>query len=167
MAGRIKLFTTTNGKNSSSSDESLFHFCQERRGWWCITLDSIILLLALAGLAGLILACINTVNYNSLTQQSIVNQGGVLSSSLMSVYITTNAHIVLNLPKDLSAYAGRTYHVDCAYSGHTVVILPGGASWNGAGATTATCVAANSGFSFRVVAKDKIRILSAINVNYT
>ena len=164
MAGRIKLSST----KAADVNESLFHFCQERRGWWCVSLDAVIMLLTIAGVIGLILACINTVSINGLTQQSIVNQGGTLGAGLMSVYITTNSPIVLNLPKDLSSYAGRTFHVDCAYAGHTVIILPGGAVWNAPGtATTATCASANSGFSFRVVAKDKIRVLSAVNVNFT
>jgi hypothetical protein len=164
MAGRIKFASS----KPADVNESIVHFCQERRGWWCVSLDAVIMLMTIAGLIGLIIACINTVSINGLTQQSIVNQGGTLSASLQSVYITTNSPIVLNLPKDLESYAGRTFHVDCAYAGHSVVILPGGAVWNAPGtATTATCASVNSGFSFRVVAKDKIRVISAVNVNFT
>ncbi|MBX9637256.1 MAG: hypothetical protein K2Q45_06865 [Nitrosomonas sp.] len=152
---------------AASDNDTWFYFCcQQRRQWWSITASVLLMLFCVGALIALILASLSIWYFGLLTQQTIVTQSGTLSSDMMNVYITTNVPVVLHLPKDLSSYAGRVFHVDCAFPGHTFVILPGGATWN-LSAVTATCAAANSGFSFKVVTKDKLRIISQTGVTFT
>jgi hypothetical protein len=149
-------------------NESIFHFCQERRGWWCIQLDALIVLSSLLGVLGLGLAIYAISNANIWSFQGVINTSGTLAPSVVGVYITTNSPVVLSLPRDLTDYIGKTYNVDCALAaGHKVQIAPGGAVWDAALHTVATCSTANSGLTFRVVAKDKIRVISSINVAFT
>lgn len=160
----MKQFASTKPKDAN---ESLFHFCQERRGWWCVSFDGLLMLLTLAGLVGLIIACITLNDLNALNRQAVINQSGQLGAGMTGAYITTNVPVVFTLPADLSAYVGKTYHIDCAYAGHKVEIAPGGAVWNALNQLTATCAAAGSGLTFRVVAKDRLRVISTINVVFS
>lgn len=151
----------------SGEETSLFHFCQVRTGWWCVQLDTIIILGALCGIVALIIGSIALSNANSLGSQSVINSSGTLNPGTMSVYVTTNSPVIFNLPRDLTAYVGKTYHVDAAFPGHSIQILPGGASWvPSATALTATCTAANCGLTYRVVAADKIRVVSSVNFSF-
>ena len=153
---------------STTEEDSIFHFCQERKGWWCLQLDTLIILGALAGIAALIVGAIALSSVNSLGSQHVINSSGMLGPGVMGVYVTTASPTTLNLPRDLSAYVGKTYHVDFATNAaHKIEILPGGASWLPAStALTASCTAANCGISFRIIAADKIRILSSINFSF-
>lgn len=154
---------------NSKSEESIFHFCQERKGWWCAQLDTLIILGALAGAAAIIIGSIALSSVYSLGSQHVINTSGTIGPSVMGIYATTSSPITFNLPSDLTAYVGKTYHVDFATFAltHKIEILPGGASWlPSSTALTASCTAANCGISFRVVAADKIRVISSINFSF-
>jgi len=167
MKNRAYLSAPASG--GGNDETSLFHFCQERKGWWCLQLDTLIILGALCGIAALVVGGIALSSVNSLGSQSVINTSGNLAPTVMGIYVTTNTPVVFNLPRDLQAggFVGKTYHVDCAFPGHQITILPGGASWLPASAAaTATCTAANCGITYRVVAADKIRVISSINFSF-
>ena len=129
------------------------------------------LLFHAAVIAALVLGAFALVYANYSLTQTTHYQSGRLDSTPLAHVLGGSTPVVLTMPKDLSSYVGKMYHVDCAGgAAHTVVIEPGSAATWTVGTPnvrTATCLAVGGGFSFRVTSSSGIRLIDPRDVSFT
>jgi hypothetical protein len=152
---------------------SLFLFCAQRRSWAVNLVQALLLLLILAGVAGLGVAIAAYVASRAPVAQNTYTQDvpRLPADPLSHVAIGGSTPLTFTLPNDLSAYVGRTYNWDCVGPlglgvRHTIRIEAGPlpTRWVplGTNATfrSASCTAGGGGMTWRVVTPQLVRIVS-------
>jgi hypothetical protein len=164
-----------------AGSSSLLLFCAQRRSWAVNLAQALLLLLILAGVAGLGVAVAAYVAARAPVAQNTYTQDvpRLPADPSSHVAIGGATPLTFTLPNDLSgAYVGRTYNWDCVGPlglgvRHTLRIEAGPlpTRWPGTNATvppqvagggfrSATCTAAGGGMTWRVVTPQLVRIIS-------
>lgn len=143
---------------------------KSRIDWWKALWWGIVGLFIAAGVVGFVLGIISIINYQFLSQ-TVLQNNGQLPSSSMNMVLAGGTALAMTLPNDLSPYVGYMYNVDCASAAaHSVTIQVGPLTtyWSPPH-RTATCSAATpgTGFTFRVIAPNLIRVVASNGVTFS
>lgn len=167
-----KLLPKTVGGLASDTPDGVSENCLTRRcDWFSGIFYCLVGIVSLMAIVGFVLSITDYVLANHSLTQNVVTLTGVMPSRPLNHVLTGAVPVIYYLPNDLTSFVGGLYSVDCLTAvGHSVVINPGSLDTNfGSGtARTATCTGpAPAGFTFRVLAPSRIRVVASTGVTFT